>query len=153
MENYFKLNTVGFVRLKKGTFQIDLISDYVPALMNLDGFTHLQVLWWGHYCDTEAQRQTLVAHVTGLSPKTYMQQRRLSEALKELRKKERKIIEIVFDYQFKSHEAFSRAFKKQFGINPKQIRGGFSPSNLSMTSPIDDDYLYQSESEIYIPVE
>ncbi|MBD3383617.1 helix-turn-helix domain-containing protein [candidate division KSB1 bacterium] len=87
----------------------------------------------------------LFAHVTGLSPKAYMQQRRLSEALKKLRNKETKIIEIAFDYQFNSHEAFSRAFKKQFGINPRQVRAGRAPSNLSLTAAIGADYIYQSE--------
>ncbi|MBD3383616.1 tRNA (N6-threonylcarbamoyladenosine(37)-N6)-methyltransferase TrmO [candidate division KSB1 bacterium] len=60
MDNSIKLNPIGFVRLDSGTYNIDLKSDYIPALINLDGFTHLQVLWWGHYCATAAQRQSLV---------------------------------------------------------------------------------------------
>jgi AraC family transcriptional regulator len=58
---------------------------------------------------------------------------------------DKKIIEIAFDYQFNSHESFSRAFKKQFGINPKQIREGFALANLPFVNPINADYLYQSE--------
>ena len=87
----------------------------------------------------------LFQSVTGLSPGTYLQQRRLSEALKELKKSDKKIIEIAYDYQFNSHEAFTRAFKKQFGINPKKIRDGFSNSNLPFLNPINADYIYQSE--------
>jgi AraC family transcriptional regulator len=87
----------------------------------------------------------LFQSVTGFSPGAYLQQRRLSEALKELNNTDKKIIEIAIDYQFNSHEAFTRAFKKQFGINPRQIRNGFSHSNLPFVNPINADYLYQSE--------
>jgi len=87
----------------------------------------------------------LFQSITGYSPKTYLQQRRLSEALKELKSTDQKIIEIAFDYQFNSHEAFTRSFKKHFGINPKQIKEGVSYSNLPFVNPIDDDYLYQSK--------
>ena len=87
----------------------------------------------------------LFQSVTGYSPKTYLQQRRLSEALKELKNTDKKIIEIAFDYQFNSHEAFTRAFKKQFGVNPKQIKDGISHSELPFLNPINDDYLYQSD--------
>ncbi len=87
----------------------------------------------------------LFASVTGFSPKTYLQQRRLCEALIELRDTNKKIIEIAYDYQFNSHEAFSRAFKKTFGINPKQVKKGLSISNLPVVNRINEDYLYQSE--------
>ena len=87
----------------------------------------------------------LFQSVTGFYPKTYLQQRRLSEALKELKSTDKKIIEIAFDYQFNSHEAFTRAFRKQFGINPKQIKNGVSHSNLSLLNPVNDDSLFQAE--------
>ena len=87
----------------------------------------------------------LFQSVTGFSPKTYLQQRRLSEALKELKSTDKKIIEIAFDYQFNSHEAFTRAFRKQFGINPKQIKNGVSHSNLSLLNPVNDDSLFQAD--------
>ena len=87
----------------------------------------------------------LFQSVTGYSPKIYLQRRRLSEALIELQNADKKIIEIAFDYQFNSHEAFSRAFKKRFGINPKNVKDGHSSLNLRILNPIDDNYLFQSE--------
>ncbi len=53
----------------------------------------------------------LFQNITGFSPKSYIQQRRLSESLKELIEGQKKVIEIAFDYQFGSHEAYSRALK------------------------------------------
>jgi AraC family transcriptional regulator len=87
----------------------------------------------------------LFQSVTGFSPRTYLQQRRLSESIKELKNPEKKIIEIAYDYQFNSHEAFTRAFKKQFGIIPSQIRNGISLTGLPAVNPITEDYIYQSE--------
>lgn len=87
----------------------------------------------------------LFQSVTGFSPGMYLQQRRLSEAVKELKNTGKKIIEIAYDYQFNSHEAFTRAFKKQFGINPKQLRGQLSLTGLSLLNPISSDSIFQSE--------
>jgi AraC family transcriptional regulator len=86
----------------------------------------------------------LFQSITGVSPGTYLQQRRLSEALIDLKNTNKKVIEIAFDYQFNSHEAFTRAFKKQFGINPKQIREGLSLAHLPLLNPINQAYLFQS---------
>ena len=56
-----KINPIGFVRAKNGTFSIELEQKYIPALKNLDGFSHLQILWWGHlFADTE-HREILTA--------------------------------------------------------------------------------------------
>ena len=87
----------------------------------------------------------LFQSVTSFSPKMYLQQRRLSESIKELKNPDKKIIEIAYDYQFNSHEAFTRAFKKQFGISPSQIRNGVSLTSLPAVNPITEDYIYQSE--------
>ncbi|MEJ2544903.1 MAG: AraC family transcriptional regulator [Calditrichaceae bacterium] len=95
----------------------------------------------------------LFQSVTGFSPKTYLQQRRLTESIKDLKKSDKKIIEIAYDYQFNSHEAFTRSFKKQFGISPSQIRNGISLADLPAVNPITKDYIYQSEKTKNTPPE
>jgi AraC family transcriptional regulator len=87
----------------------------------------------------------LFQSVTGFSPKTYLQKRRLSEALKELKCTNKKVVEIAFEYCFNSHESFTRAFKKHFGINPKNVKNGLANLNLPFVNPINEDYLFQSE--------
>lgn len=54
--------------------------------------------------------------------KEYIRKRRLSEAANELVKTDYNIIDIAFKYQYNSNEAFTRAFKNMFGINPKEYR-------------------------------
>jgi len=56
------------------------------------------------------------------SPYDYLIRRRLTEAALELKETDRKIIDIAFDYQFNSHEAFCRAFKRFTGMQPKEWR-------------------------------
>lgn len=57
---------------------------------------------------------------TGYTPYKYIKTMRLTEAAKELRDKDVKVIDIALDYLFDSHEGFTRAFSKQFGLAPKQ---------------------------------
>ncbi len=59
--------------------------------------------------------------ITGWSPFEYIRMRRLSAAAEKLVKNNRKIIEIAFDFEFDSHEGFTRAFAKQFGVPPSKF--------------------------------
>jgi len=60
--------------------------------------------------------------LTGLTFKNYLRLRRLSYAVIELRDKKARIIDIAAKHGFSSHEAFSRAFKKAYGITPNEYR-------------------------------
>jgi AraC family transcriptional regulator len=68
-----------------------------------------------HYCRrfNQATRHT---------PYDYLMRRRLAEAARDLLQTDRKVIEIALDYQFKSPEVFTRAFKRVHGIGPSQFR-------------------------------
>lgn len=67
----------------------------------------------------------LFQSVTGYSPKTYLQQRRLSEALKDLKSSDKKIIEIAFDYQFNSHELFPEPLRNNLVLIQNKSRMAF----------------------------
>jgi AraC family transcriptional regulator len=56
------------------------------------------------------------------TPYDYLMRRRLSEAARALLQTEDRILDIALDYQFNSHETFSRAFKRVFGLQPSQWR-------------------------------
>jgi len=45
---------------------------------------------------------------------------RLSRAAVRLREEEVKIVDVAFDFVFDSHEGFTRAFSKQFGLTPQR---------------------------------
>lgn len=52
----------------------------------------------------------------------YIRKRRLTQAALELVNTKKSILEIAINYQFSSQEAFTRAFKKNYGINPGEYR-------------------------------
>jgi AraC family transcriptional regulator len=60
--------------------------------------------------------------VTGYSFKEYVRKRRLTEAMKILKGSEEKVIFIALNTGYESHEAFSRAFKNEFGVSPIHFR-------------------------------
>ena len=60
--------------------------------------------------------------LTHHSPYDYLMRRRLAESARELIQTKRRIIDVALDYQFGSPEAYSRAFKRVFELQPRQWR-------------------------------
>lgn len=56
--------------------------------------------------------------ITGITPAAYLRRRRLTEAARELAGTSKRILDIALDYQFQSQEAFTRSFKREFGVSP-----------------------------------
>ena len=72
------------------------------------------------------------AAIVGLPPIAYLRARRLSEAAKALCAGAPDILSVALDWSYSSHEAFTRAFRDQFGITPDEARGR-DLSSLSLT--------------------
>lgn len=58
----------------------------------------------------------------GLSPAAYLARKKLVWAARELLLTKRRIIDIAFDTDFQSQEAFHRAFERLFGMTPAAYR-------------------------------
>lgn len=56
-----KLNPIGRIEAREGVFQLVLSSKYKESLKGLEGFSHIQVIWWFDGCDNEIDRNQLVA--------------------------------------------------------------------------------------------
>ena len=54
-----KLNSIGQVVNQDGELSIKLNPAYAPALTGLEGFSHIQVLWWFSGCDNREDRSIL----------------------------------------------------------------------------------------------
>lgn len=54
----------------------------------------------------------------GLSPFEYIRKERLTQSAYDLRQGKARVLDVALDYVFDSHEGFTRAFTKAFGINP-----------------------------------
>ncbi len=58
----------------------------------------------------------------GLAPFTYIRRMRLTEAARRLGDSAVKIVDVAFDFTFDSHEGFTRAFSREFGMSPSRFR-------------------------------
>ena len=59
---------------------------------------------------------------TGCSPFEYIRKMRLTNAAKILRNGFDKVIDVALNFEFDSHEGFTRAFSKEFGISPYKYK-------------------------------
>ena len=55
-EKEFKCSPVGKVQAGPDGFVLKIASKYRNALLGLDGFGHINVIWWSHYLDTPEYR-------------------------------------------------------------------------------------------------
>jgi AraC family transcriptional regulator len=73
---------------------------------------------------------------TGYGLALYVRARRLSEAAKALLNGAPDILSVSLDTGYGSHEAFTRAFKQQFGLTPEQARAQRQTTALKLLEPI-----------------
>ena len=52
--------SIGKIVNKKDNVFIELNPEYSKGLKGLEGFSHIQVLWWADKCDNETGRNTLI---------------------------------------------------------------------------------------------
>lgn len=60
--------------------------------------------------------------ISGMQFRDYLRYRKLAFALKDVRDTDKSLLDIALDYDFSSHEAFTRAFKEAYGITPSEYR-------------------------------
>ncbi|HDS59792.1 MAG TPA: S-adenosylmethionine-dependent methyltransferase [Thermoplasmatales archaeon] len=56
----YEIKPVGYVRKKEEKYFLEIKEEYIPALKGLDGFSHVNVLWWCHLNDSEEDRDKLI---------------------------------------------------------------------------------------------
>ena len=84
----------------------------------------------------------------GKTPFEYVRALRLSKAAMVLRDGGEKVVDVAFDFVFDTHEGFTRAFSKEFGISPKRYSKEKKPVNLFMPSRIRDYYLMIQKGDL-----
>lgn len=58
-EEVFTIYSIGRVRRTEDEVHIQVLERFIPALKQLEHFSHVQVLWWAHKTDNEGARTTL----------------------------------------------------------------------------------------------
>jgi len=98
------------------------------------------------YSTWHAER--IFKELIGKTPFEYIRALRISKAALMLRDEEIKVIDVALEFVFDSHEGFTRAFSKQFGITPKYYSKNAPPIKLFTSYPIRDNYLRKMKGEI-----
>jgi tRNA-Thr(GGU) m(6)t(6)A37 methyltransferase TsaA len=62
MQSEFQVYPVGLIRKKDDTAWIEICTEYLEAMLGLEGFSHVYVLFWFHENDTVELRRTLQVH-------------------------------------------------------------------------------------------
>ncbi len=76
------------------------------------------------------------AAATGLPVMRYVRARRLTAAARALAGGAPDILKLALDADYGSHEAFTRAFRDQFGVTPEAVRAGACLDQLRLQEPI-----------------
>jgi AraC family transcriptional regulator len=76
------------------------------------------------------------AAATGCPVMRYVRARRLTEAARSLAKGAPDILSLALDADYGSHEAFTRAFRDQFGTTPEAVRAATCVKQLKLQEPI-----------------
>jgi AraC family transcriptional regulator len=94
---------------------IDYIEDNLKNMITLEDVAETSFFSKYHF-------HRIFQSVVGESVMEYIRKRRLSEAVFDLQRDKLRITDIAYEYLFNSADTFSRAFKRQYGINPEDYR-------------------------------
>ncbi len=95
------------------------MQDYIDAHLS-EPITLIQLARIAGYSPYHAAH--VFSSTLGVSPLKYIRKLRLSQAAQIIRDENEAILQIAFDFQFDSHEGFTKAFAKQFGMSPREYR-------------------------------
>lgn len=90
---------------------------------------------------SQAHYSRVFKFFTGFSIKKYISFRKITSSLTRLKNSNESIINIAMDYGYDYPEVFSRAFKKQFGISPKEYRNSRKDIKIEKVNVIDKNII------------
>ena len=79
--------------------------------------------------------------ILGEPVKEYVRRLRVERAAYRLKTSEETILKIALDAGFKTHESFTRAFHRQFGITPNQFRSNFLQASRTRKKQLQPKYI------------
>lgn len=132
MDSWEKINAVSHMQ--------DYIEEHISESITLHMLANA-----ARYSPWHSAR--IFKELTGKTPFEYLRALRLSRAALKLRDEEVRIIDVAFDFVFDSHEGFTRAFSRQFGMTPQYYSKKTPPLKLFMPNRIRDYYLILQKGE------
>lgn len=111
------------------------MQDYIEKYIS-EPITLSQIAGYAGYSQSQCER--LFKELTGKTLFEYIRALRLSKAALRLRDSGEKVVDVAFDFVFDSHEGFTKAFSRQFGLPPKVYSKEAPAIKLFMPSPAID---------------
>jgi tRNA (adenine37-N6)-methyltransferase len=62
MVETYRIHPLGLIRKTEITAYLEIFEEYRDAMLGLEGFSHIHVLYWFHQNDTAEIRRTLLVH-------------------------------------------------------------------------------------------
>lgn len=112
------------------TEAVQRMQDYIAAHL-LEKISLADLAEAAHFSPWYAAR--IFKELAGLSPVDYIRRLKLSKSALRLRDENIKIIDIAFDMGFESIDGYQRAFRREYGCNPKEYEK--APIPLSLFTP------------------
>lgn len=97
-------------------------------------------------CVTRDSFQRFFSYMTGITIAEYIRRRRLTLAAYDLQQTREKVIEIAGKYCYESADAFTKAFVRQHGITPSQVRKGMG--SLKVYPPVSFHMIIKGAKEM-----
>ena len=123
---------------------VQRMQDYMQQHL-LEPVTLLQLSRQAGYSPFHSAR--LFKEFTGRNPFEYLRQLRLTRAALRLRDEDVRVLDVAFDFVFDSHEGFTRAFSREFGLTPRQYQKSPPPIRLFLPSSVRSYYRYVTRGE------
>lgn len=99
------------------TLAVQRMQDYIAAHL-AEPITPAQLAEAAHFSPWYAAR--IFRELTGLAPADYIRRLRLSRSALRLRDEKLRVIDAAYDLGFESVDGYQRAFRREFGCNPKE---------------------------------
>lgn len=118
---------------------VQMMQDYIELHLN-EPITMTELSRYAGYSPFHCAR--VFKELTGKAPFEYIRTLRLSQAALKLRDQRIRVLDVALDFVFDSHEGFTRAFSKEFGITPHRYSKNPTPIRLFIPTSIRDQYLF-----------
>ncbi len=125
-------------------YAVQRMQDYIQSHLT-DPITLLELARQAGYSPFHSAR--MFKELTGRSPFEYMRQLRLTKAALKLRDENVRVLDVALDFVFDSHEGFTRAFSKEFGLTPHRYQKSAPPIRLFLPSNVREYYGYLKRGE------
>lgn len=114
---------------------VQRMQNYIAAHIT-EPITLLMLAKAAGYSPYHAAR--MFKELTGKTPFDYIRRMRLTRSALRLRDEKVKVVDVAFDFVFDSHEGFTRAFAREFGLTPKEYARNPRPIQLFLPGNVTD---------------